>query len=74
MNFNEGMFKIIKVVDGIESDVWCTTEEGARKMVESNPGKYFLPVKKSDFTETEETEKIETEETREKRKYTKRNI
>lgn len=63
MEFNAGMIRIIKTIDDKKSDVWCTTIEGARAMVDSNPDKYSFPV-----------EIIEQEQGEEKikRKYTKR--
>ena len=62
MEFNAGMIRIIKTIDNKKSDVWCTTLEGARAMVDSNPDKYSFP----EITEQEQGEE------KTKRKYTKR--
>lgn len=43
------MVTIYKIIDGVESEVLCTTQEGAEAMVKSNPEKYSLTKKiKSD--------------------------
>lgn len=34
------MVTIYKLIDGVESEVLCTTQDGAEAMVKSNPDKY----------------------------------